>query len=229
MWHQLTSVAVLAVVLLIPGTELTQPPDPNPAGLAPADVIGLVAPRSPAPSSLPAVETPIPPLSRVTPSLPSPPPPAVMPVLQADATPTGRVWTLTADTLVLHGARYHGYRTEAGVTTLRFTATEVEISDVRQRAVLVGGDEWSLSAATARLVPAGTAPIELQVQQLTGSLDVGGRVGVPISLAAPLLPDTPAAEIAALPELTVQDARARLTSITDATLTTTNTAITTGH
>lgn len=202
------------------------PPQPPLPQILHNQVIGtLIAPETqpelvpPLPPTIPAL--PLSPLRGTEEPVPTPP------TLPTSARPDGDVWTLTADTLTLHGLRYHGHDTANDSTTLRFTATTVELTTLRQRAILTGDRELGLSAARARLIPSGAAPIELRVHALTGSLL--DRLGVPITLAAPLLPNTPQAAIASVPELTLHDATVRLDRITGATAEMTNTAITTGH
>lgn len=149
------------------------------------------------------------------PPLPAPPPPAPQLSLPtgppADVTPgPGRGWTLTGSSLKLGGSHYHGYsQQQVGgetVKTLHFTVDRLEITDLVQRGDLGNGKIVRTSGAPGSVSTVVDGPIELQTQELSGTLSVAGLPVLPLHLSPDSL-SLPNLDLSflQLPDLTFKD------------------------
>lgn len=127
-----------------------------------------------------------------TPSLPTPPPPEPQLSLPtggpADSTPgPGRAWTLTSSNLKLGGSHYHGYSQKQvggrSVKTLHFTVDRLEITDLVQRGDLGNGKIVRTASAPGAVSTVVDGPIELETQELSGTLSVAGLPVLPLNLS----------------------------------------------
>lgn len=184
--------------LLNPLTSLLSPAPPKPAPPEPVPGCPPPAPSGPPGSPPPPQDanSPMPPPSYAPPQPPAGVPQLLGPVTALVLPPTeptdprpgpGRVWTLTASDLTLHGVRYHGYDVQdvAGrpTTTLRFTVDRLEITDLVQRGWLANGRNVKAAAAPKSVSTIDHGPIELHVLQLTGTLSALGFPLVPLTLS----------------------------------------------
>lgn len=154
---------------------------------------------------------------------PAPPPPAAAPQPRplppanpdASAEPgPGREWTLTASTLTLRGARYHGIVEQdvAGrpVKTLHFTLDALEVTDLVQRGELPNGKDVRVAGAPGSTSTVTEGPIEIFTRELTGTLSVAGFPLARITLSAETLALADVdLSFLRLPDLTFRDAIVR--------------------
>jgi hypothetical protein len=184
-----------------PSLPLLSPPSGDKPGLLPppsGDKPGLLPPPS---GDKPGLLPPPPPAPQL--SLPTGGP--------ADATPgPGRGWTLTGSSLKLGGSHYHGYsQQQVGgetVKTLHFTVDRLEITDLVQRGDLGNGKIVRTSSAPGAVSTVVDGPIELQTQELSGTLSVAGLPVLPLNLSPDSL-SLPNLDLSflQLPDLTFKD------------------------
>ncbi|MHA6801917.1 hypothetical protein [Salinifilum ghardaiensis] len=134
----------------------------------------------------------------------------------------GRTWTMTAEQLTLVGSRFHGTSQEqvAGrtVTTLHFTADRLEVTGLVQRSNLGNGRELRVASAPGA-VSTVSGPVEMQVRELSGTLDVAGFPLVPVVLSAgALAPPDVDLSFLRLPALTFDDVTVRTVELSAAQL-----------
>jgi hypothetical protein len=126
----------------------------------------------------------------------------------------GLSWTMTASSVTLVGARYHGYaqRVVAGndVMALHFTVDKLEITDLVARGALGNGRTVAIAGGPGSVSTITGGPTELYTEQLTGTLSVAGYPVVPITLSPNSL-TLPDAEVGflSLPSVTFTDAVVR--------------------
>ena len=215
---------------LLPGVGELLPPPPGLSGSSSEPTTSAPGSSQPDPPtsseqrrpSLPLLPPPsgdkpglLPPPSGDKPGLLPPPPPAPQLSLPtggpADATPgPGRGWTLTGSSLKLGGSHYHGYsQQQVGgetVKTLHFTVDRLEITDLVQRGDLGNGKIVRTSSAPGAVSTVVDGPIELQTQELSGTLSVAGLPVLPLNLSPDSL-SLPNLDLSflQLPDLTFKD------------------------